>query len=204
MTPGDHRLTVTCDITDHAHVAALMAAADARFGRIDVLMVDPAGAGGAGPGDPPSHELLRETVRMQLLGLWNCVREAGARMLPRGAGAVIVVTSAPGRGDDPFFPPAHRATAAALEGMTRNLALSWAGRGVRVNALAPGIGDPGALVGPLRFLAGEASRHVNGHTLVVDDGASVGLGHTRADDHAYEFHAVPPPDEVGGHPFWPG
>lgn len=88
----------------------------------------------------------------------------------------------------------------AVEGLTRELARQWAPHGIRVNALAPGYfptemnapmtadpgrreallartpmrraGEPDDLVGPLLFLAGDASRFVTGHTLPVDGGMS--------------------------------
>ncbi|HEX6030059.1 MAG TPA: SDR family oxidoreductase, partial [Tepidiformaceae bacterium] len=101
-------------------------------------------------------------------------------------------------------PVAYQASKAAVMNLTRNLACSWADRGVRVNCIAPGwfpsemtagwfavpqflkrfvdqapmqrIGDPEELVGPLLFLASDASTFVTGQTLAVDGGLSAAGG----------------------------
>lgn len=96
-------------------------------------------------------------------------------------------------GDPPFLkPPAYGASKAALVNLTRYLATLWGSRGVRVNALSPGgvVGDqhetfrqrfaarvplgrlaePQDLLGPLLFLASDASSYVTGTELVVDGG----------------------------------
>jgi NAD(P)-dependent dehydrogenase (short-subunit alcohol dehydrogenase family) len=95
--------------------------------------------------------------------------------------------------DPPFLkPPAYGASKAGLVSLTRYLARLWGPAGVRVNALSPGgvrdeqdgeflrkycarvplrrMADPADLVGPLLFLAGDASRYMTGHELRVDGG----------------------------------
>src|SRR5436305_1467778 len=107
------------------------------------------------------------------------------------------------RGQDPF-PPAYQASKAAVINLTRNLAASWADRGVRVNAIAPGwfpsemtapwfaipefldrveqqaavkrVGDPEELIGALLYFASDASRFTTGQTLAVDGGLSATIG----------------------------
>src|SRR5437762_1509149 len=65
--------------------------------------------------------------------------EAGAKMLADGkGGSIINIASIAGMGGQPNFPPAYQATKAAVVNLTRNLACSWADRGVRVNCIAPG------------------------------------------------------------------
>jgi NAD(P)-dependent dehydrogenase (short-subunit alcohol dehydrogenase family) len=135
------------------------------------------------------------------------------------------VASAGGLAGVQHFGPAYQATKAAVINLTRNLALSWADRGVRVNALAPGwfpsemttpfieapvygdhilrheptgrVGDPAELVAPLLFLASDASRRITGHTLVVDGGISAGFMGARYDRELYDFHAAAVPDGLG-------
>lgn len=199
---GDRALALACDVGDAASVAAAVAEAAERLGRIDVL-VNAAGVvaeSGLATEKIPSG-LFEQTMRVNLLGTWHCCREVAARMLADGKGGAIVnIASVAGLAGTADFPPAYQATKAAVINLTRTLACTWADRGVRVNALAPGwfpsemtdqafaipafrqwvidsapmkrIGDPEELVPAFLFLATSASSFVTGQTLVVDGGLS--------------------------------
>jgi NAD(P)-dependent dehydrogenase (short-subunit alcohol dehydrogenase family) len=206
---GSEAMAVQCDVGDPAQVEAALEAACRHFGRVDI-MVNNAGIAaevGAVPENIP-HELFEETIRINLLGTWYGCREAGRRMLADGrGGSIINIASICGLGAYQDWPSAYQASKAAVINLTRNLAVSWAERGVRVNALAPGwfstemtggvlslpsvkkwvedgaamrrLGDVTELIGPLLFLASDASSYVTGETLVVDGGASVSMGVSR-------------------------
>ncbi len=223
---GGRAAAVPCDVTDPEQVASMTQAALERFGRIDVMVCNAGTAGDGGPmAERLPHALFEQTVRVNLLGVWYCCRDAGAVMLEQGSGAIVNVSSTAGLAGVQHFPPAYQATKAAVINLTRNLALSWAGRGVRVNALAPGwfpsemtspfieapvygdhilrheptgrVGDPAELVGPLLFLASDASSRVTGQTLVVDGGHSAGFMGARYEQELYDFHAAVVPDGLG-------
>lgn len=223
---GGECVAVQCDVTDPDQVAAMISAAIDRFGRLDVLVANAGTAGDAGPmAERLPHEMFEHTVRVNLLGTWYCMREAGARMLAQGTGSIVAVSSVAGLAGQQCFPPAYQATKAGLINLTRNLALSWADRGVRVNALAPGwfpsemaspfieapvfgerilsqlptgrVGHPDELIGPLLFLASDVSSYVTGHTLVVDGGLSASAGHPRYDEDLFDFHAGIVPAGLG-------
>ncbi|MGD9696287.1 MAG: SDR family NAD(P)-dependent oxidoreductase [Thermoleophilia bacterium] len=193
---------VACDVTDAGEVSRLVDVACGRFGGLDV-MVAAAGSGGdpGAPGDLPAEVLFERVMRVSLLGAWLCFREAGARMLRRGSGSIVGVSPVGGLGGLPCLAAAHRATGAAIANLARTLAVTWAGRGVRVNVLAPGWfggalaappideadvdrilpGIPAArpgrrdeLTGALLFLASEMSGYVTGQTLAVDGGVAAG------------------------------
>lgn len=201
---GHQAIAVKCDVGVSAQVKELIEAAAARFGRIDVLVNNAGAVGDAGmvPERVPD-EVFASTVQVNLMGLWYCCRHAAQHMLADGkGGSIINNASIAGLSGIGNFPPAYQATKAAVINLTRNLACSWADRGVRVNALAPGwfpsemtgpafaapgfldwaarmapmgrIGRPEELNPALIFLASEASSFVTGQVLAVDGGLSAG------------------------------
>lgn len=203
-TNGYKAIAVKCDVSDSAQVRGLMETAVSRFGRIDVLVNNAGVVADAGmvPERVPD-EVFLSTVQVNLMGLWYCCRHAAHYMLADGKGGSIInnasVAGLLGLGN---FPPAYQASKAAVINLTRNLACSWADRGVRVNALAPGwfpsemtgpvfavpgfldwaasmapmgrIGRPEELTPALIFLASDASSFFTGQVLAVDGGLSAG------------------------------
>jgi NAD(P)-dependent dehydrogenase (short-subunit alcohol dehydrogenase family) len=203
---GGLTLTQECDVADSASVKAMVDAAAARFGRVDILVNNAGVSAEAGmmPEHVPD-EAFAQTIQVNLLGTWYCCREVAARMLADGAGGSIInIASIMGMAGQQNAPVAYQASKAAVINLTRNLACSWADRNVRVNAIAPGwfpsemtagwfavpqflerfidqapmgrIGDPDELIGPLLFLASDASSFVTGQTLAVDGGLTAGVG----------------------------
>jgi NAD(P)-dependent dehydrogenase (short-subunit alcohol dehydrogenase family) len=202
---GDAKsLAVACDVGDAAQVAALFDAAVKKFGRVDIV-VNNAGISDGFVPERVAPEVFEQTVRVNLLGVWNCCYQAAQIMLRDGKGGSIVnVASIAGLGGMGQFPPGYQATKGAVINLTRNLAASWGDRGIRVNAIAPGwfpsemtgpffgiplfkewvrksapmgrTGEPDELVAPLLFLASDASSFVTGTTLVVDGGLSAAWG----------------------------
>ena len=213
---GGEALPVRCDVGDASQVSNLFRRAEARFGRPDIV-VNNAGVVADGDMVPEKvkHDKFEETVRTNLLGVWYCCREAGARMLADGnGGSIINIASIAGVAGGRDYAPAYVATKAAVINLTRTLACSWSDRGVRVNGIAPGwfpseitdplfeldsfkrwaaeaapmgrIGRVEELIGPLLFFASEASSFVTGQTLVVDGGLTAGAGRLSYPDELYE------------------
>jgi NAD(P)-dependent dehydrogenase (short-subunit alcohol dehydrogenase family) len=195
---GADAVAVECDVTVDSEVERLIAAGIEATGHLNVL-VNAAGIAPPEDEEIESPELFRRVLEVNTVGLYSCTRAAAGVMLDRGAGSIVNVASISGlvAGDGPDT-PSYAASKGAVVNLTRELAVRWAPRGVRVNALAPGwfrsemtaetlsseagrqfvnertpLGRPGRpdeLDGALLFLASEASSYVTGHTLVVDGG----------------------------------
>jgi NAD(P)-dependent dehydrogenase (short-subunit alcohol dehydrogenase family) len=140
-----------------------------------------------------------KVIGINLTGAFRCARTAGKHMLDAGSGAVINIASIMGLVGGALYPnPAYHASKGALVNWTRALALEWASRGVRVNAVAPAfvrtpftdklLSDPkmveaitaqtplGRLIetrevaDAVLFLASDAASGITGVTLPVDGG----------------------------------
>ena len=132
---GDAGLAVPADVREYAAVEAAVAKTVTRFGRLDILINSAAGNFLA-PASQLSANGFRAVVDIDLCGTFNACRASfGALRDARGCIVSITATQA-------FVPmplQAHAGAAkAGIEKLTRDLALEWAGAGVRVNSLAPG------------------------------------------------------------------
>ncbi|MFE7934956.1 SDR family NAD(P)-dependent oxidoreductase [Streptomyces sp. NPDC057456] len=143
-----------------------------------------------------TDEDWRRVLDINLQGTFYCCREAGKVMLEQGSGSIVNVSSVhASTGFERIA--AYAASKGGVEALTKALAVEWADRGVRVNALAPGyfrtdlssglldskwgerivrgtplgrVGSVEELGGAAVFLASDASRFVTGTTLTVDGG----------------------------------
>jgi NAD(P)-dependent dehydrogenase (short-subunit alcohol dehydrogenase family) len=121
------------DVSDEAHVQALMAACEAAFGRLDVLVNNAGVAGARRNTEEMEPAAFARTLAVNVRGAMLCIKRA-APLLKRAAGAIVNLTSLgvrPGRGD-------YVASKWALRGLTQAAAFELGPFGVRVNELAPG------------------------------------------------------------------
>lgn len=141
---GGACLPQVADIRQAEQVETLVAAALARFGRIDFVVNN---AGGQFPARPSeiSDRGWRAVVDLNLNGTWNVCSRVGPHLVAQRFGAVvnIVHVYAFERGA-PAFPHSGAARAGVVS-LTRSLAAYWARHNVTVNALAPGSIDTVAL-----------------------------------------------------------
>lgn len=134
---GRKCLAQVANVRKPEEVDALVAAAIAKFGKIDFLINN---AGGQFPARPfdISDNGWRSVVDLNLNGTWNVTNRVGKHMVERGFGAIVSIVHIYSfdRGAPPFV---HSGAArAGVVSMTRSLAYYWARKGVTINALAPG------------------------------------------------------------------
>ncbi len=171
---GDRVWSQPCDVTGEAQATALIEAAAARFGRIDVL-VNNAGLGGTASVLDMSDEQWLRVLDVTLTGTFRCTRAALRQMVAQGHGGAVVNNASvldwraqPGQ--------AHYAAAkAGVMALTRCAALDVAPHGIRVNAVAPSLAIHPFLakVTSEALLAGLASREAFGRAAEPREVANV-------------------------------
>ena len=130
-------ISAVCDVTDEQHVQALVAAAEASLGAVDVW-VNNAGLGGQAPLIEMSDEAWQRVLDVSLTGTFRCVRAAMKLMKPNEQGVIINNASVLGWRAQKH--QAHYAAAkAGVMALTRCAALEAAEFGVRINAVAPSL-----------------------------------------------------------------
>jgi NAD(P)-dependent dehydrogenase (short-subunit alcohol dehydrogenase family) len=186
-----------CDVADAASVEQLVQQTLQKNNKIDVL-VNNAGSTWGAPAENMPLERWRQVIDTNITGTFLMSQSVGRHMLERGKGAIINVASIAGFGGGQLNTVGYNSSKAAVINLTRALAIEWATRGIRVNAIAPGlfrtrmsevlvqraeaanvpvapfgrIGKPGELAPTVLFLASEGASYITGQVLPIDGGRS--------------------------------
>lgn len=186
------------DVTDEAHVKALVSQAVERFGRLDVAVNNAGVEGELGPIAGQTAANYRATFDTNVLGTLLSLKYELPVMLAQGSGSIINLSSVAGRvgmaGASVYVASKH-----AVEGLTKSAALEVAAQGIRVNAVAPGPVEtamltrftggneeakegllgmmpakrsaaPEEIAQTIVFLASDKARFLTGQSIVVDGG----------------------------------
>jgi 2-deoxy-D-gluconate 3-dehydrogenase len=187
---------LVADLTDRAVTDRFVADALAALGHVDIL-VNNAGTIRRAPAASHPDEDWDAVLETNLTSAFRLCRGVGSHMLERGRGKIVNIASLLAF-QGGITVPGYAAAKGGLAQVTKALANEWAGRGVNVNAIAPGYmrtdntralvedpvryrqileripagrwGEPSDLGGAVVFLASPASDYVHGHVLVVDGG----------------------------------
>lgn len=194
-SPDPDFLAVAGDIADPATAERIVSQALERFGRIDTL-VNNAGIFIAKPFAEYSDEDYATMLGINLDGFFQVTRRAARAMLERGSGHIVQITSSLDEHATSSVPSVLAAlTKGGLNAATKSLAIEYASKGIRVNAVAPGatktpmhspetydflaklhpvgrMAEVGDIVDAVLYLEGAA--FVTGEILHVDGGQSAG------------------------------
>ena len=194
---GGQSAAWTCDVTNEAAAETVFAEIVERLGRIDVL-VNNAGTGVRKPAVELSMEEWRRVIDLNLGAVFLCSRIAARSMIANGGGSIVNLASIMGFSGGIFPNASYQASKGGVVNLTRALALEWADKNIRVNAVAPTfvktdltvpifsspevlakvqahtplgrLPDVEDIAAAILYLASPAARCVTGITLPVDSG----------------------------------
>lgn len=200
---GAQALALACDVGVAASVAQTAEAALQWQGRVDVLVCNAGMQGPAAPLAQASDEDWQRVFEVNLRGATRFADRLLPAMAQAGGGSVVLMSSIAGlRGNARIG--LYGLSKAALAQLARNLAVEWGPRGVRVNAVSPGlvrtplaaplladagfmlrrlaatplrrVGEPHEIAGVVAMLASPAGAFMTGQNLVVDGGTLISDG----------------------------
>jgi 2-deoxy-D-gluconate 3-dehydrogenase len=194
---GRRALTVTADLARPESAEALIQGAVSGLGRLDIL-VNNAGTIHRAPAAEYPDEEWEAVIAVNLSAVFRLCRAAGRHLLATERRGKIVNVASLLSFQGGLTVPAYAASKGGVAQLTKALANEWAGRGINVNALAPGYmttantealradptrsrqileripagrwGEPEDVAGAAVFLCSGAADYVHGHVLVVDGG----------------------------------
>ena len=193
---GGRATAIAADLGNRADVQRLIEQSIAWQGHLDIL-VNNAGTIKRAPAAEYTDADWDLILSVNLNGVFTACRAAGKHMIARGSGKIINIASLLTFFGG-FTVPAYAASKGGVGQLTKALSNEWSGKGVQVNAIAPGYmrtentsalqadpvrskeilsripanrwGEPSDLEGAVVFLASAASDYLSGHVMAVDGG----------------------------------
>lgn len=194
--PGS--VAIAADLSSADDRERVVAQTIERFGRVDVL-VNNAGIGHKVSVEHEQLDTFRQAMEVNVTAVWHLSKLCAPSMIASGGGSIVNIASMLGHvGATPVKQAHYCASKGAVVNLTRELALQWARKGIRVNALCPGwfpsemtagmesddgsqafiqqmspiprMGHEHELDGALLLLASKASTFLTGQSVIVDGG----------------------------------
>jgi NAD(P)-dependent dehydrogenase (short-subunit alcohol dehydrogenase family) len=196
---GRKSMAIKADVTKMAEVKDMVNAVIKKFGRIDILVNNAGRTTMPRPFVETPEKDWEIVINLNIYGVFNCTKAVLPHMIERKSGRIINISSGAGFSGSPRF-VAYGASKAAIIAFTKGLSKEVASSGIRVNSIAPGIGDTNFLrtanfpegeleralkmipsgrsttpedVGNMvAYLASNAADNIVGQTFLVDGGMS--------------------------------
>ncbi len=198
---GAKVLAIEADVADQDDVRRTVQATVDHFGGVDIL-INNAGLSWGLPSLEYPLDKWEMVLRINLTGVWLMSQAAAPKMIERGGGRIVNVSSITAQlGIAPELQDtvSYNASKGGVDALTRDLAVKWARHNIGVNAVAPGyfptrmtdylvktveermtalspmnrLGQEGELKGVVVFLASPAASFITGQVLNVDGGATI-------------------------------
>jgi NAD(P)-dependent dehydrogenase (short-subunit alcohol dehydrogenase family) len=200
---GHNAIGVTCDVTNTVQVDAMIERAISTYGRLDAAFNNAGVNSEAATFLETSDDEFERVMNVNLHGVWNCMKSELRQMLAQGSGTIVNCSSIGGlkgsRGRSAYSASKH-----AVIGLTRSAALDYAGTGIRINAVCPGMvktpmavfvtknydpeivrrmvaqepigrfGEPEEIAAAVVWLCSPAASFMVGHAMAVDGGILAG------------------------------
>ena len=198
---GHKVLAIRCDVADDTQVERMVEQTVNAFGRLDVAYNNAGVQNNVAEAADSTPEDFDRVISINLRGVWNCMRFELRQMLKQEGGAIVNCSSIGGlvagskRGT-------YQASKHGVLGLTKSSALDYAARGIRINAVCPGIihtpmlntmmatqadalnamlrevpigrlGRPEEIASAVLWLCSSAASFMIGHALVVDGGYTI-------------------------------
>jgi NAD(P)-dependent dehydrogenase (short-subunit alcohol dehydrogenase family) len=198
---GHKALAVRCDVSDDAQVAAMVDRTVAEFGRLDAAFNNAGVMARIAPTADSTREEWDRVIGINLRGVWSCMKHELQQMDRQGSGAIVNNASVGALTGNPGI-ASYIASKHGVVGLTRTAALEYIKRGIRVNAVNPGLidtqiardvvagdeqayaklakqvpigreGRPEEIASVVLWLCSPGASYVVGHALTVDGGLTV-------------------------------
>jgi NAD(P)-dependent dehydrogenase (short-subunit alcohol dehydrogenase family) len=194
---GDRGLALKADVTDAEALDSVVAETQRELGPLR-LAVNCAGIANAAPAEEMDAAMWQTVIDVNLGGVFKSCQAEGRALLGNGGGAIVNIASMSGSIVNRGLTQAHyNASKAGVIHLSKSLAMEWAARGIRVNAISPGytatpmntrpevaeqakqferdtplgrMATPEEMIGPAVFLLSDAASFCTGVDLVVDGG----------------------------------
>ena len=201
VAAGHKAIAVRCNVAEEAEVEAMIEQAVSAFGRLDAAFNNAGVMARIAPTADSTREEWDRVIGINLRGVWSCMKYELRQMERQGSGAIVnnasvgALTGNPGIGS-------YIASKHGVVGLTRTAALEYIKKGIRVNAVNPGLidtqiardvvsgseeayndiaksvpigraGRPEEIASAVLWLCSPGASYVVGHALTVDGGMTV-------------------------------